>query len=352
MADSPLGGRCSGSGDDLLPKEALAVAKATPATGLELESDDELDELLDLVPDSGFLPGGGNARLGRYRILGALGKGQYARVYHGYDPVLERDVALKVIRPGLLRSNELRKRFLVEARALAQLRHPRIVHVFEVGRDINGYYIVMALIEGQSLAEFRDREPRACDPRWTAEIIADLAGALAHAHRRGIVHRDVKPANIQLDEAGNAYLMDFGIAYRTESGELSAPHGTRTGTPAYVAPELARGDQPLVLPASDQYSLGVVFFELLCGRTPFLGTPLHVLFQAMNEEPPTLQSIEPTVPASLAAICLKTLAKRPERRYASCDDLADHLNRWIRVGNDRPPSGFLSQPPPGESSQV
>ncbi len=193
----------------------------------------------------------------------------------------------------------------------------------------------MALIEGQSLAEFLDQKPKACDPRWTAGIIADLAEALAHAHRRGIIHRDVKPANIQLDEAGKAHLMDFGIAYRTESAELSTSHETRTGTPAYVAPELAKCDHPLVLPASDQYSLGVVFFELLCGRTPFRGAPLHVLYRVMHEQPPSPRSIDPNVPASLAGICLKTLAKCPEQRFASCDELADHLNHWKRYGSSR-----------------
>ena len=189
----------------------------------------------------------------------------------------------------------------------------------------------MALIEGQSLAEMLNRKGGAGDPRWATEIIADLAGALGHAHRKGIVHRDVKPANIQLDEAGRAHLMDFGIACRTESGELFMPQGTWTGTPAYVAPELARGDQTLVLPASDQYSLGVVFFELLCGRTPFQGSPLHVLYQAHHEPPPDPRSLAHTVPPALAAICLKTLAKRPDQRYATCEELADHLGDWMRV---------------------
>src|SRR5207249_2958614 len=161
---------------------------------------------------------------------------------HGYDPILQRALALKVPRPGVLPSGRMMDRFLGEARALARLRHPGIVPVFELGRDADRYFIAMALINGQSLAELHAREPQAIDSRRAAEIVADLAEALAYAHGQGILHRDVKPANILFDESEHVYLTDFGLAYRMESGESSTPPGTLMGTPAYAAPEHASGE--------------------------------------------------------------------------------------------------------------
>ena len=271
-----------------------------------------------------------NPRLGRYDILGVLGEGRYARVYLGYDPFLERSVALKVLRLGSLRSDKMKERFLGEARALARLRHPRIAPVYEAGREGEAYYIAMALIDGQSLAQLLTGHSGLLGARHACEIVADLAEALAHAHRQGIVHRDVKPENIQLDHHCHAYLIDFGIACQAESGEFSVETGcTLTGTPAYLAPELAHGEHAVALPSSDQYSLGAVFYELLCGRTPFSGPSLYVLYQAANQEPPSPRSINPTIPPQLAAICLKTLSTRPDRRYPSCDHFSASLRSWM-----------------------
>jgi len=270
-------------------------------------------------------------RLGRYQVLGILGEGRYAQIYRGYDPILERAVALKVHRTGVRPFDEIKERILGEARALARMRHPAIVPVYELGCDDDRCFIVMALIEGHSLAELRRRDPRSTDFRRAAEIVADLAEAVDYAHGQGILHRDIKPANILVDESGSVYLTDFGLAYRPDSGELPAPPGTLIGTPAYAAPEYASGDPPQALPASDQYSLGAVFYELLCGRTPFSGPPLYVLYQAMNQAPPSPRSVEPGVPAPLAAICMRMLASMPETRYASCADLAEILRRWLRA---------------------
>ncbi len=266
--------------------------------------------------------------LGRFRILGVLGEGRYATVYRAYDPVLERDLAIKSPRRELLGTTRVVERFLGEAKALARLRHPRIVPIYEAGRAGNGYYIAMGLIEGQSLAERLEHGPMAA--RQAAEIVADLADALACAHGQGIVHRDVKPANIRLDARNAAYLMDFGVAYRPDSGEVvTLPPGSIVGTPAYLAPEQASGGQTDVLPASDQYSLAAVLYELLCGSPPFCGPPSYVLFHAIHVEPPSPHAVEPKVPRSLAAICLKALAKQPERRYESCLDFAADLRRWL-----------------------
>jgi eukaryotic-like serine/threonine-protein kinase len=266
--------------------------------------------------------------LGRFRIVEMLGEGQHATVYRAYDPLLERDVALKVPRPGVIKTTKGLERFLGEAKALARLRHPQIVPVYEAGCVGDRHFMAMALIEGSSLAQRITESP--LELHRGAEIVAELAEALAYAHSQGIVHRDVKPANIRLDAQGAVYLMDFGIAYRPDSGEIPLPPGVILGTPAYVAPEQAQGGQTDVLPASDQYSLGAVLYELLCGQPPFCGPPSYVIFHTIHHDPPLLHTVAPKVPRALSAICVKALAKRPEHRYASCEDFAIDLRCWLR----------------------
>jgi predicted Ser/Thr protein kinase len=266
--------------------------------------------------------------LARFQVLGVLGEGRHSTVYRAFDPILEREVALKLPRLGSSLTARALERFLGEARALARLRHPRIVPVYEAGHDGGRHYIAMGLIEGHSLSELIAEGPLA--PRCAAQIVAEIAEALAYAHSLGIVHRDVKPANVRLDYRGEAFLMDFGIAYRPDSGEVPTPPGRILGTPAYVAPEQAQGGQSEILPASDQYSLGAVLYELLCGRPPFSGPPPYVLFHTIHHEPPSPREVAPAVPRGLAAICHKALAKQPERRYPSCQALADDLRRWLR----------------------
>jgi tRNA A-37 threonylcarbamoyl transferase component Bud32 len=265
--------------------------------------------------------------LGRFRLLEVLGEGQHATVYRAYDPVLDRDVALKVPRRGLIKTAKALERFLGEAKALARLQHPRIVPVFEAGCAGARHYIAMALIEGRSLADRIIEGPLSIGR--AVEIVADLAEALSYAHAEGIVHRDVKPANIRIDDRDAVYLMDFGIAYRPDSGEVPLPPGKILGTPAYVAPEQAQGGQTAVQPASDQYSLGVVLYELLCGQPPFCGPPSYVLFHAIHREPASPHTVDPKIPRAVAAICLKAISKRPERRHVSCQKFADELRGWL-----------------------
>jgi serine/threonine protein kinase len=307
------------SGGDLAPGSSSAMASSAYGTASDwskIEADGSRSDLASAL------------ELGRFRIVCVLGKGHHATVYRAYDSVLERAVALKVPRQGLLRSAKALERFLGEAKALARLRHPRIVPVYEAGCSGSRHYIAMALIEGRSLSAQISDHP--LELERATEIIAELAEALAYAHSQGVVHRDVKPANIRLDDHGAVYLMDFGIAYRPDSGEIPLPPGMILGTPAYVAPEQAQGGQSDVLPASDQYSLGVVFYELLCGRPPFCGPPSYVLFRAIHHDPPSPQSVAPRVPRALASVCLKALAKRPEDRYANCQQFAEDLRRWLR----------------------
>lgn len=266
--------------------------------------------------------------LGRFRVVEMLGEGQHATVYRAYDPVLERDVALKVPRQGVIKTAKGLERFLGEAKALARLRHPQIVQVYEAGCAGDRHYMAMELIEGCSLAQ-RMAEC-SLELHRATEIVAELAEALAYAHSQGVVHRDVKPANIRLDAQGVVYLMDFGIAYRPDSGEIPLPPGVILGTPAYVAPEQAQGGQTDVLPASDQYSLGAVLYELLSGQPPFCGPPSYVIFHTIHHDPPPLHTVAPKVPRALAAICLKALAKRPDHRYANCENFAKDLRCWLR----------------------
>ena len=267
-------------------------------------------------------------RFGRFMIKSVLGEGKHATVFRAYDPILERDVALKVRRNVGPNTSKALERFLGEARALAQLQHPRIVPVHEAGCAGERYYIAMALIEGCNLADRLSQGPLL--PHRATEIVADLADALAYAHNLGIVHRDVKPANVRLDHRGAVYLMDFGIAYRPDSGELPLPPGKLLGTPAYMAPEQALGGQPAALPASDQYSLGSVLYEMLCGRPPFYGPPPYVIFHTIHHSPPSPHKLVPKVPRALSAICLKALAKNPDRRYRDCREFATDLRRWLQ----------------------
>ncbi|WP_337172995.1 protein kinase [Paludisphaera sp.] len=277
----------------------------------------ELDGRAAAVEDRG---------LDRFRILGLLGEGRHACVYRAFDPTLEREVALKLMRDEAPLSSRARERFLGEARALARLKHPGIVAIHEAGRDGDRLYLALALIEGRSLAE--SLAGGRLSHRRAVEIAADLAEALAYAHGLGVVHRDVKPANVRIDDRGGVHLMDFGIASRPDAPEDDP--GAIVGTPAYLAPELADGGRREALPAADQYSLGAVLYEMLCGRPPFDGPAPSVLARASAHEPPSPDAVDPRVPRALAEICRKAIAKAPDRRYPSCQDLAADLRRWLR----------------------
>jgi serine/threonine protein kinase len=268
-------------------------------------------------------------RLGRFEVRRFLGEGAFGRVYEGFDPVLQRVVALKVAKPEQLHTPRRVERFLREARAAAHLLHPHIVPVFDSGSDGPHHYIASAFIPGQSLGDALHTLPpgQTLGARRSAELVRQLAEALAYAHRQGVVHRDVKPANVLLRQPdGDALLTDFGLAVRAEEERLTL-EGQPVGTPAYMAPEQAAGQASAT---GDQYSLGCVLYELLTGRPPFSGgTALHILWLHQSQPPMAPRSLAAEVPEELEAICLKCLEKEPGQRYADCEELAEDLRRWL-----------------------
>jgi predicted Zn finger-like uncharacterized protein len=273
-------------------------------------------------------------RIGRYEIRELLGAGAFGTVYRAHDPDLDRDVALKVPQAGALDAPGARERFLREAKAAARLHHPNIVPIHDVGQDGGGVFIVAAFIEGQTLAAALASAQ--VDRARGVEIAAKLADALHAAHQAGIVHRDVKPANVMLDRRGEPQLMDFGLAQLATASAQLTQQGALMGTPCYMSPEQALGEQSRIGPASDQYSLGVLLYELLCGRLPFEGPPLAVLYQVREKAPDPPRSIDPSIPAALEAICLRAMAKRPEERFADCGQLAEALRQ---AGDASRPAG-------------
>jgi serine/threonine protein kinase len=271
------------------------------------------------------------AMLGRYQLVGRIGQGGMGVVYKAFDPQLRRVVAIKLLPPeGFRQSKETVGRFLREVEAVARLRHPNIVPIYDVGTYEGGHYYVMGLVEGGSLSQKLRQQVVA--PREAAALIEKIARAVQHAHEHGVVHRDVKPANILLDERGEPQITDFGLAKLLAEPDAAVTQaGTIVGTPAYMSPEQAKGRASEAGPATDLWSLGVTLYELLTGRKPFGGEgSLGVLHQVATAEPPRPRSLRADLDPGLEAICLKCLEKEPAKRYASAGTLADDLARWLR----------------------
>lgn len=262
---------------------------------------------------------------GRYRLGEVLGEGGMAVVYRGHDLLLNRPVAVKILRAQYAADENFLKRFEREAQAAASFSHPNIVNVYDVGTDGGQHYIVMEYIRGPSLKELIRRQgPFSVD--GAVFIIGQVASALDYAHQRGLVHRDIKPQNILVDRDGNAKVVDFGIAKGSRDVNLTEA-GTGMGTVHYVSPEQARGDP--ATPASDLYSTGVVLFEMLAKRLPFeADTPVGVAMHHVNTDPPPPSTYNPGIPPPVDAIVLKALSKNPSERYPTGAQLATALRHW------------------------
>ncbi len=271
---------------------------------------------------------------GRYRLVEELGHGAMGVVWKAWDRDLKRIVALK--QPLHLGEDPRGvERFVKEARSSARLRHPQIVAVYDVGTHEGQHFYTTEYVAGISLDKKVAASPL---PLPTAlEIVRDVAEALDYAHRQGVIHRDVKPSNILVDTEGRPFIMDFGLAKQMfdlrgmrQIAERSTREGTVVGTPAYMSPEQASGETSLHGPASDQFSLGVVLYELICGDLPFQGRTIGQILRSINEctpLPPTARN--PRIPADLETVCMRMLRKDPTKRYATLADVARNLQHVV-----------------------
>jgi WD40 repeat protein/tRNA A-37 threonylcarbamoyl transferase component Bud32 len=286
------------------------------------------------VPPPGQTTGDGESTAGLprssvpgYEILGELGRGGMGVVYKARQAGLNRVVALKMVLAAEHAGVEGLARFRIEAEAVAQLQHPHIVQIYEIGEQDGRPFFSLEFVNGGSLEDRMDTGPQ--PPRWSAEMVEKLARAMQFAHERNIVHRDLKPANILLMPDGTPKITDFGLAKRMDTqGQTQA--GDIMGTPSYMAPEQA-GSGPEIGPAADVYALGALLYDMLVGRPPFqAATSMDTILQVLGEEPVPPRRLQSKVPRDLETICLRCLEKQPHKRYASAAALADDLQRFLQ----------------------
>jgi tRNA A-37 threonylcarbamoyl transferase component Bud32 len=274
-------------------------------------------------------PGDRVQYFGDYELVSEIAIGGMGVVWKARQVKLNRTVALKMIRSGILAGKDEVARFHAEAEAAANLQHPNIVAIHEVGEHDGEHFFSMDFVDGKNLAEVCEGKP--LPARQAAEFIATIADAVQFAHQRGILHRDLKPQNVMLDADRRPRLTDFGLAKRFGVDSTLTQTGTVVGSPSYMAPEQAQGRADRVGPHSDVYALGAILYELLTGRAPFNADSVEAtLVKVASEEPVAPRKANPNVPEDLETICMKCLEKSPQRRYATARDLADDVRRFLK----------------------
>ena len=275
------------------------------------------------------------ATLGNYKILAPLGQGGMARVYRAIQENLGREVAVKVLPPWYAADRSFVDRFNLEAKMVAGLSHPNIVTIHDFNEQNGNLYIVMQLVDGGTLKQLIENLPehaggvRSMDIEEVNRIFTQLADALTYAHRKGIIHRDIKPVNVLMDQGTRPILSDFGIAKVLEKQKVLTRPGAGVGTPEYMSPEQCKGEQ--VDGRADIYALGTMLFECLTGRTPFIGDNYPALAHSqIYEEPPDPRGLNPHIPSSVRDVMMIALQKKPEFRYQRANDMAEALNQALK----------------------
>jgi eukaryotic-like serine/threonine-protein kinase len=298
--------------------EDQTVEVRCPSCGSQIDISSHMETRSFTLPKLG--------RLGPFELVEHIGRGHFGDVFKAKDLRLERLVAVKVPRTGDL-SPAAREAFVREAQTAASLRHPNIVTVHEVNASGDPIYIASELIDGVNLADLI--ASRRFEPRQAAEICAQVADALHHAHEQGVIHRDLKPRNIMLDASGEPHLLDFGLAKQSASEFTITSEGDILGTPAYMSPEQARGESGSADPRTDVYALGVTLYEMLTGVKPFQGAARGLIYQILHEEPQPPRRLVSAIPRDLETICLKAMSKSPAVRYATSAEMAADLRHFL-----------------------
>lgn len=270
-----------------------------------------------------LLSANGIKKVGKYRLVGELGRGSMGIVYEAIHPTLDRPVAIKMLSHELIYRPQFVERFRNEAKIIARLRQPSIVEVFDTEEAYATFFIVMEKLPGRSLEEEIEARGR-LDEETTRSILRQLAAALEQAHRNGIVHRDVKPSNIVMANGGQVKLMDFGLALDPEvEKNVCGGEALRVGTPVYMAPEQINGEA--LSGQSDIYSLGIIAYEMLIGRAPYTGNILQIMQQHVNSPMPDPSEVRQGLADDLSQFIQKACAKQPEQRFASCSEILEHF---------------------------
>jgi WD40 repeat protein len=323
-SDSPSDPDLPALNDEATQDPKVADAHETHTTARIAHSDSPTRLASAVSPTLGSI-----RYFGDYELLSEIARGGMGVVYRARQVSLNRPVALKMILAGQFAGEDDIRRFHAEAEAAANLDHPRIVPIFEIGQHDGQHYFSMGFVEGESLSQKLVGGPLL--PREAASLMVMVAEAIAYAHQRGVIHRDLKPANIMVDRDGNPRVTDFGLAKKVQGdGDLTG-FGQIMGSPSYMPPEQARGNRGDVGPSADVYALGATLYALVTGRPPFqAASAMDTLTQVINDEPVPPRQLNASIPSDLETICLKCLEKESERRYPSAAALADDIGCWLR----------------------